>query len=154
MDNYGSLIDALIQSELEGSPKHEQILQLGETPDYLVSRCGFPALPLSIKGSTVSKAAFDHGIPKSLLKRLPSILASDPRCLFLPSDPQKTDSIVVLTIEFHREHPVVVPIRMNQRVGRNQWHNLVVSVYGKEGPDPEAKWKEDGLLIWEPQADS
>lgn len=151
MNNYSSLVEALVKSEMEGQPQHELVLLLGETPSYLIRHCGFPPLPLSIQGKIISKAVFDHGIPTSFLKRLQTtIIENEPKCVFTPADPRHQGSVVVLTLEQHRGAPIIIPIRMTQKIGRNQTHNLITSVYGKEGPDPEVKWKADGLLIWEP----
>lgn len=148
MDNYRALVDLLIKDEMAGQPHHENVLLLGETPAFLVEKAGFPALDMAIKGSVISKACFDHGITTSLLKRLPEVIAT-PKCLFRPANPQMTDSVVVLTLEVKGVHPVIIPLRKQQRVGRSEVFNLVSSVYGKEGPDPELKWRQQGLLICE-----
>ena len=149
MDNYHSLVDLIIKDEMDGKPNHERILDIGGTPKYLIDYAGFPNLRMAIKASVISKACFDHGVSKSLLKRLPDIISS-PKCVFKPADPCHVDSVVVLTLEFKGMHPLIVPLRMRQQVGRGNIFNLVSSVYGKEGPDPESKWKKQGLLIYEP----
>lgn len=148
MNNYSTLIDLLIKAEVAGTPRHETILLLGQTPDCLVRTAAFPALPLAIQGSTVSKAFFDHGITLSFLQRLPDILQR-PKCLFRPANPAQADSVVVLTFELKGFTPIIVPVRQNRTLGRRQQLNVVTSVYGKEGPDPEARWKAQGLLLWQ-----
>jgi len=149
LNNYTSLVDFVIKEEMKGRPRHEQVLLLGPTPSYLVDKAGFPALELAIMGRVIGKAYFDHGITKSILKRL-SVIADNPKCLFQSANSTQTDSVVVLTFELKGETPIVVPIRKNRRIGRLSTYNLITSVYGKEGPDPEVKWKEQGLLLWEP----
>lgn len=146
MDNYSSLIDLIIQDELDGNPSHERTIILGRTPTYLIDHAGFPELELAISAKVVAKAAFDHGIRKSFLKRLPGIL-EDPKTIFRSANPQLTDSVVVVTLEVKNNAPIIVPIRQNQMVGRSSTFNLVTSIYAKEGPDPEIKWQKSGLLI-------
>jgi len=148
LDNYTVLVDALIKAECDGNPQHEQVLQLGPTPQQLIDRAGFTALPLVVTGKVIGKACFDHGLRISVLKRLPQILAA-PKGLFRSANPGHGDSVVVLTFESHAGAPIIVPVRHNQQIGRQQCYNLVTSVYGKGGPDPHAKWSAEGLLIWE-----
>ncbi|MCK4705813.1 MAG: hypothetical protein KAT90_10050, partial [Gammaproteobacteria bacterium] len=85
MNNYTTLVDVLIKDECAGNPRHEQILLLGSTPEYLIKHVGFPELDLAIKGSVISKAYFDHGISTSLLKRMHDIVSA-PKCVFRPAD--------------------------------------------------------------------
>lgn len=148
MDNYSTLVDLIIKEELQGKPSHERLIKLGKTPNYLIDHAGFPALELAIKGSVITKACFDHGIATSMLKRLPDIVAN-PKCLF-KSASRPEESVVVLTFEVKgkAELPIIVPISRNMSVGRENV-NLVASIYGKEGPNPEQKWKTQGLLIYE-----
>ncbi len=146
MDNYTSLIDALIKSEMDGHPRHEMVLDLGPTPEFLLLHAAFPALNLVLKGSVVGKACFDHGIATSILKRLPEIIAT-PKSLYRPANSGLIDSVVVMTLETKGGCPIIVPIRKQQRIGRTGVFNTVTSIYAKEGPDPEKKWRRDGLLI-------
>lgn len=147
MSNYATLVDVIIQNEMKGIYNHERVIELGSTPQLLIDECGFPDLPLAIKASVVSKICFDHGIPTSMIKRLPDIVVS-PKSLFNPANPAHRDSVVVVTFEIKGQLPVIVPIRMNQRSGRKQY-NFVTSMYAKEGQNPEQKWRDMKLLIWE-----
>lgn len=147
MDNSSSLIDLLIKDEVRGTPRHEILVILGPTPQLLQQHAGFPDIEMAITGKVISKACFDHGINTSVLKRLEDII-NTPKAVYRPADPSKTDSIVVLTYEIQGHAPVIIPIRQSQRVGRNGVYNLVTSIYGKEGPDPETKWDKDGLTLW------
>ena len=149
MNNYTSLVDILIMDEMNGSPQHERVLEIGQTPSYLVEHAGFPELTLAIKGKTVGKAHFDHGILASFIKKLASYIGS-PKCLFSSANTHQKDSVVVLTFEQKGASPIIVPIQKNVQIGRGQYFNLVTSIYAKEGPNPETKWKADNLLLWEP----
>ena len=147
MDNFSTLIELLIKEEMEGRPSHERVVILGDTPRYLREKAGFPDLKIAMTGKVVSKACFDHGIPTSMLKRLPKIIES-PKSLFHSANVQMTDSVVVITLEFKQAGPIIIPMRREVLVGR-QKYNVVSSIYAKEGPDPAIKWKGQGLLIHE-----
>lgn len=138
----------LIQAEMDGKPKHEHVAIVCPTPNYLITYAGFPSLDIAIVGKTIGKALFDHGIVKSMLKRLPEIL-ENPKCIFRSANPHLESSVVVMTFEVKGSSPIVIPIHQNRKIGRNGYYNLVASVYPKEGPSPEEKWKADGLLLWE-----
>ncbi len=148
MSNFPALVEAIIQSEVKGAPMHEHVLELGHTSDTLIQEAGFPELKLAIKASTVAKICFDHGLPTSMIKRLPDIVNS-PKSIYHPADPRHIDSVVVMTFEIKGTvDPVIIPIRKNVRIGRNNRYNVITSAYGKEGGDPERKWTSNGLLIW------
>lgn len=131
---------------MNGLPIHEYVLELGVTPDLLISKAGFEQLELAIKASTIAKICFDHGIPTSMIKRLPDII-QNPKSIY--NSATHPDSVVVVTFEIKgNENPVIIPIKRNVSIGRNSKYNLVTSAYGKEGSNPEAKWAKDGLLVW------
>ncbi|PXF32629.1 hypothetical protein WH50_03340 [Pokkaliibacter plantistimulans] len=151
LNNFATLVDALITSEMHEAPQHEKLLLVCDTPEYLRTHASFPALPVAVKSSIISKICFDHGIPTRMIQQLPTIIQNAPMALFKPAKQTLTDSVVVVTFEIKNGAPVIIPIRKNQQVGRNQYYNLVTSMYGKEGPDPVQKWEADGLLIWKSQ---
>jgi hypothetical protein len=149
LDNYSSLVTAIIQDAMIGAPpKKEVVLILGDTPKYLVEHAGFPELPMVITGSVVEKACFDHGIPTSLLKRLPSVL-DNPKSVFKSASFHVKGSAVVLTIEVHQSSPIIIPVHPNKQMGRGKFYNVVASVYAKEGSNPKVKWTREGLLLWQ-----
>jgi hypothetical protein len=148
MSNFSMAVDAIIKSESEGISRDELVLDLGMTPDYLQEYANFPSLPLVITGSVINKACFDHGIKTSQLKRLPEII-HEPRSLFSSASQHAADSVVVVTLEVHKvTFPVVIPIKPNKKMGRSGFRNVITSMYGKEGKDPELKWQQQGLLLW------
>jgi len=158
MDNFGKLVELLIKLESEGKPKLGHLLQIGNTPKYLIKYAGFPALPLAIKYPVISKICFDHGISTSFIKALPKIIAT-PKAIFKPSLDHHNDTIVVLTFKLKGSNSIVIPIQKNQISGRHKetllpiHYNLIKSMYAKEGYDPMVKWHDDGLLIWKPTDD-
>lgn len=149
MNNYTTLVDLIIKDELRGIPRHEAIISLGKTPTCLIEKANFNNHELIMKGKTLTKICFDHGIRTSQIKQLPKMIAS-PKGIYTPADPKHKNSVVVLTFEFHRGDPFIISIRKNQSIGRNQVYNELTSAYGKEGGNPEARWKRQNLLIWEP----
>lgn len=149
MSNFAQAVDLLIKAEMEGTARHEPLLELGPTPEYLVREANFGELDLVVTGKVISKACFDHGIPTSILKRLPEII-KDPKSLYRSAH-QDLSSVIVVTLELHREqYPIIIPIHPNKKMGRLRLCNVVASMYGKEGPDPEHKWREQGLHLWTP----
>ena len=147
MNNFSNLVDSIIKDEIAGYPRHELVLNLGKTPDFLQKIAGFPDHELVITGKVIGKACFDHGIGPSLLKRLPDIINS-PKSIFKSANPDQTDSVIVLTYELKGSAPIIMPIKHSKEIGRNGIFNIITSIYGKEGPDPEVKWEKQGLLLW------
>ena len=145
MNNFRSLVSVLIHDETHGTPRHELILEVGPTPGLLLAYGGFQALDLIVKGKAISKMCFDHGLGTALIQKLPELLTK-PKSLYLSAS--QPESAVVMTFELHRGYPVIVPIHKNKMIGRGRLCNEVASMYAKQGPDPEAKWKREGLLLW------
>jgi Phage MuF-C-terminal domain len=144
--NFAALVDAIVSSSLLGHVvAKEQIGQLGETPE-LLQKLALPNLPLGIKGKVIEKVVMDHGIPKSMLKRLAQIVAS-PQAVFRAADPHPA-GVVVLSFESTGLGQVIVTIAAQQQVGRARWMNLVTSMYAKEDPLALKRWKARGLQIW------
>lgn len=141
--NFKAAVQLILQASQDGKPKHEAVLSLGATPQFLLEN-GFPALPLNIKGATIDKAHFDHGITRGVLERLGDIIAS-PKALYRSATVHGAS--VVITFEMKAGSPILIPIHANKSVGRTS-ANLVASVYAKEAT-VEQRWKKEGLLLWE-----
>ena len=45
--NFKAAVQLILQASMDGKPKHEAVLSLGATPQFLLDN-GFPELPLSI----------------------------------------------------------------------------------------------------------
>lgn len=146
LQNFAALVDAIIESSLHGhAVAKEQIGQLGATPE-LLQKLGLPDLPLGIKGKTIEKVVMDHGIPKSMLKRLAAIVAS-PQAVYRASAAHAS-GIVVLTFEESGLGRIIVSVAANQSMGRGQALNLVTSMYAKEDENVFARWQANGDLLW------
>lgn len=142
--NFKLAIQLILQASTEGRRHHEAVLSLGATPQILIDN-GFPDLPLCIKGATIDKAHFDHGITRSILERLADILTT-PKALYKSATVQRS-AAVVITFEMKAGSPILIPIHANKPIGRN-FANVVASIYAKDAP-VEDRWKKEGLLLWE-----
>lgn len=140
--NFAVAIQLLLQASIEGKPKHEAVLEVCTTPQYLLD-AGFPNLKVVIKGKTVDKAHFDHGITRGMLERLPDMVLT-PKALYRSAT--HPDSAVVVSFEQKGGSPILVPMHKSARVGR-EVKNVVASIYCKEAA-VEARWQREGLLVW------
>lgn len=144
--NFSALVDAIISASLGGHPvAKEQIGQMGSTP-ALLSKLGAPDLPLGIKGKTIEKIVMDHGIPKSMVKRLAGIIET-PKAIY-KSATSIHPGVVVLTFEVTGFGAVIVTVAYNQNVGRSHTMNLVTSMYAKEDSKVFARWDAAALKLW------
>ncbi len=142
--NFKAAVQLILQASTEGKPKHEAVLTLGATPQFLLDN-GFPELPLKIKGATIDKAHFDHGITRGILERLAEIITT-PKALYKSATVQGM-AAVVITFEMKAGSPILIPVHGNKPIGRD-FANFVASVYAKEAA-VESRWKSEGLLLWE-----
>lgn len=143
--NFQAAIQLLIKASFDGKPQHEVVLNVCETPSYLVD-FGFPQLPIVITGAVVDKAHFEHGITRGVLGRLGEILLK-PKAMYRSATQQ--GNAVVVAFEQKDGSPILVPLRPDQLAGRTRV-NKVSSLYIKEATI-EDRWKSKGLLIWSPK---
>lgn len=142
--NFATSIQLILQASVAGTPRHEVLLEICQTPQYLVDH-GFPELPLCVLGKVIDKAFFDHGITKGVLERLGDIV-NNPKALYRSAT--QPDAGVVVTFEMKAGCPILVPIHKNVQVGRTAVVNRVASLYAKEAT-VEARWASQGLLLWQ-----
>lgn len=147
--NFKTLVGVIIQAEMDGRPRHELLLELGPTPASIIQSGGkdFQGLDLVLKAKTVGKMHFDHSVPRGVIERLPEILNA-PKAIYR-SAAVPNGAVVVMTFEIQRGYPLIIPVHANRQIGRERFCNEVASMYAKEGPNPEVKWKAAGLLLWE-----
>lgn len=134
--------------EINKNKNHQIVLVLGPTPQILID-AGLPQLFVGMTGRVVDKCYFDHGITKSMLEKIYRII-STPRALYRSNDPK--DACVVISYEINKgADPLIAALHPNRQIaGRRDYYNSVASFYYKEH-NAEARWKRDGLLIWEAQ---
>lgn len=151
MNNFAQAVDLILKAEMQGTPHHESFLSLGQTPNYLIEHGAFSNKDLIITGKVLTKAHFDHAVPASILKRLPSII-EEPKSLFKSATQQNCESVVVLTFEIvNRTLPLVIPIHKDKKMTRTGTYNVIASVYGKDNGDPSPRWIKQGLHLWSPK---
>ncbi len=144
--NFSALVDAIINASLGGHPvAKEQIGHLGKTPELLLA-LGLPDLPLGIKGKVIDKVVMDHGIPKSMVKRLAGMVSA-PQAIYA-SAPPHPEGVIVLTFETTSLGQVMLSVAANQSVGRSHTMNLITSVYAKEDARAFERWEAEGRLQW------
>lgn len=146
-NNFRTLVQTVIKAGMNGTPMHEMILELGPTPQLLIDH-GFPDLPLIIKGKTVDKICFDHGVPTNIIERIPKLIETPTHLFHSRSAQALQGSVIVVTIEVKNGAPIIIVVQKNKRNGRRNV-NEIASMYAKEGPDPVKKWSSDGLLLWD-----
>ena len=142
---YEELVDIVIKAEIDGRPRHELILDVGPTPACLLS-IGFAPLRVAVKAKTIGKIFFDHGLTRRQIARIPAMLA-EPLAIYTSETQPAT--VVVLTYELNAGYPIIIPVGQGRPVGRGPSVNLIMSMYGKEGPDPRPRWQAAGLLLWQ-----
>ena len=55
-----------------------------------------------------------------------------------------------MSLETLRERPIILPIELGKRMAKGKpYVHWLSSGYAKDNRDIIAKWKNDGLLIWE-----
>lgn len=124
---------------------HQIVFRLGPTPQILID-AGLPQLPVGLTGKVVDKCFFDHGVTKSMLEKVYHVI-SVPRALYKSRNPE--DATVVMSYDFRGPDPLIVAIHPNRQLGgRRDFYNHIASYYFKEN-NPEVRWKNDGLLLWE-----
>lgn len=142
--NISTLLDLLIKAEVDGQPRHELIIDFGSTPEILM-QFGFTQRRLILKGKAVGKIFFDHAIVQRLIEKIPDMVAS-PKAIY-KSASRPDETVVVMTYELQRGHPIVIVVAKDQPYGRDTV-NEVVTMYGKEEPDVEANWTRRDLRLW------
>lgn len=122
---------------------HQIVLTLGPTPQVLID-IGLPQLPITMTGRVVDKCFFDHGLTKGMLERTYRIIES-PKALYK----SPTTGCVAVSYEIKNSDPLIAAIHPNKQLGgRKDYFNNVASLYYKEN-NPEQRWKQQGLLLWE-----
>jgi hypothetical protein len=61
--NFCAALTLIIQAAVDGIPRHEVVLTVGQTPTLLAG-LGLPDLPLVVTGKTIDKIFFDHAMTK------------------------------------------------------------------------------------------
>jgi hypothetical protein len=138
---YGDAVDAAIQSGIKGEPPGRQPVAVGSIAPALRA-AGIPDGALRISPTILSKAVFDHGVTKSVLKRLPEMLQSP--VMVFESD-TVLGSFVVVTSEMVNEKPLLVVVSPQESTGAKTF-SFVPSLYPKEDISAIQRWLASGKL--------
>jgi len=135
-------------SSAEGidTEKMRQIVSIGRFPAGILAGIGCDDLEIVTTISVFEKMVFDHGIGTDILSKFHAILCA-PKQIF--NSASRPGSVVVVTLEFQRGNPIIIPIQLSKHVGKYQPNvHWVSSAYAKDNPDQLQKWENDGLLLW------
>lgn len=102
--NYETLVDLVIKAETAGKPRHELVLDVGDTPAFLLA-LNFAPLRVVIKAKTVGKVFFDHGLTQGQIERIP-VMLGNPKAIYKSAT--RPGSVVVLTYEIKGGAPIII----------------------------------------------
>lgn len=138
---YDEAVDAAVADGMAGKAPGRGPVAIGDTSAALQA-AGLPAGELRTSPAVLAKVVFDHGVPKSMLKRIPELLES-PVMVFA------SDSVagryVAVTSEMVRGQPLVVAISPEETRGARTF-NFVPSLYPKDDLRAIQRWLNDGKL--------
>ena len=124
------------------------MLSIGRFSQEMLGLLQCEDLELVTTISVLEKMIFDHGLKEEHLCGLHGLICQ-PEKIFKSATRPDT-SVVIMSLETLRERPIILPIELGKRMakGKPSMHWLS-SGYAKDNRDIIAKWKSDGLLIWE-----
>lgn len=136
-----------LKGTLDDQMRRNQVL-LGRLPSNMLTGLNVPDLELVTSVATVEKMIFDHGLT-------PAIIASLHGHICAASAVYKSathgDTIVVLTMQIARGHPVIAAIRLNKPDSFMKPNiHWLASAYPKDHHDMIIQWGRQGLLLWKP----
>lgn len=138
---YDAAVDAAINAGMKGESPGRQPVAIGSTPGALRA-AGIPDGPLRTSPTILAKAVFDHGVTKSVLKRLPDLLEKP--VMVFDSD-TVAGRYVVVTSEFVQGQPLIVAVSPESTTGPVSF-NFVPSLYPKNDLGAIGRWMSAGRL--------
>jgi hypothetical protein len=124
------------------------MLSIGHFSQEMLGLLQCDDLELVTTISVLEKMIFDHGLRAEHLCGLHGLICQ-PEKIF-KSATRPDSSVVIMSLETLRARPIILPIELGKRMSKGQpavhW---LSSGYAKDSQDIIAKWKRDGLLIWE-----
>ena len=141
--NYDAAVDSAIAAAVKGDPPARGHITVGTTSPALQA-AGLPDQNLRTSAQILAKAHFDHGVPKSMLKRIPELL--DNPVMVFKSDTQ-AGKYVVATNEFLNGKPLLVIVSPEKNL-EGVGFNFMPSVYPKDYVKTIQGWIDGGLLTY------
>ena len=126
----------------------QSIVSIGRfTPEILaILKCADLELVTSI--AVLEKMIFDHALKESHVTELHGLICA-PTKIFKSATRPDT-SVVVMSLETQRAHPIILPIEIGKAMSVKQAPvHWLSSGYAKDQQEVIAKWERNGLLIWE-----
>ena len=138
---FNQAVDDVVSAAMKGDPLPRAHVSVGTTSPTLQA-AGIPAGNLRTSARVLSKVVFDHGVTKSVLKKLPDLL--DAPVMVFESD-TVPGSYVAVTSEMVRGLPLIVAISPEQVTGGASF-NFVPSLYPKDDLNAIQRWLKAGHL--------
>ncbi len=138
-----------VRSVLAGDFDRSRMVAVSTTPEVLQA-LGVKALPVITTAGVIDKMHQQHGLPESLIGRLPELLA-DPAMVF--ASDTEAGSFVVIADELFNGNPLLMAVHPDQQRNRVEV-NVLASAYDKRNPKKLQDWIGAGLLRYSHKAKS
>jgi hypothetical protein len=138
---FNAAVDAAIEAGMKGERPSLEHIAIGTTTPVLRA-ASMSDGDLRTTPTILAKAVFDHGVTKSMLKRLPDLLENPVMVLDSATGPGR---FVVVTSESVGGRPLLVVISPEETRGAKSF-NFVPSVYPKDDLGAIQRWLNDGKL--------
>jgi len=138
---YDAAVDSAIAAGIKGAPVERGHVAVGSVSPALMA-AGLADGELRTSQAIIAKAAFDHGVTKSVLKKLPELL--DQPVMVFESD-TVAGRYVVVTSEFVQGRPLIVALSPEGTTGGVAF-SFIPSLYPKEDLKAFERWLSSGKL--------
>jgi len=132
---FSAAVDAAVKAGALGEPGGRSPIDIGTLPAAL-SVAGVPAGDLKTSAKVLQKVVFDHGVPPSVVKRIPELLEK-PVMVFRSATVE--GSFVAVTSEMVRGAPLIVAISPETTRGAVAL-NFVPSLYPRDDLQAIQRW--------------
>ena len=132
---FSAAVDAAVKAGTEGAPGGRGHVEIGTLPPALAA-AGVPAGDLKTSAKVLQKVVFDHGVPPSVVKRIPELLER-PVMVFRSATVE--GSFVAVTSEMVRGAPLIVAISPETTRGAVAL-NFVPSLYPRDDLQAIQRW--------------
>lgn len=132
---FSAAVDAAVKAGTTGAPGVRGHVEIGTLPPALAA-AGVPAGDLKTSAKVLQKVVFDHGVPPSVVKRIPELLER-PVMVFRSATVE--GSFVAVTSEMVRGAPLIVAISPETTRGAVAL-NFVPSLYPRDDLQAIQRW--------------
>lgn len=132
---FSAAVDAAVKAGTMGESGGRSHVEIGTLPQVL-SVAGVPAGDLKTSAKVLQKVVFDHGVPPSVVKRIPELLE---RPVMVFRSASVDGSFVAVTSEMVRGAPLIVAISPETTRGAVAL-NFVPSLYPRDDLQAIQRW--------------